>query len=72
MQSASDVYSLMVGDQLVSKILMGVFLCTSGSELIALLLVSRCSLSLRVKVKTDADWRERMWRGCHLSSRLCE
>jgi hypothetical protein len=59
--SASDVYSLMVGDQLVPKKLLGTFLCASGSELIAPLLASRCSSSLRLGVKNDADWRRHMW-----------
>ena len=61
MCSASDVYSLMVGDQLVPKKLLGAFLCASGSELIAPLLARGCSSSLRLGVKNDADWRRRMW-----------
>ena len=71
MQSASDVYSLMVGVQLVHKKLLGMFLCSGGFELVAPLLMSRCSSLLRVGVKNDADWRKRvchMWHGCHRSS----
>ena len=58
----------MVGDQLVPRELLGAFLCASGFELLAPLLVSRRSLLLIVGVKNDADWRRgvmRMWCGCH-------
>jgi hypothetical protein len=68
MRSAGDLYSLMVGDQLVPNKLLGPFLCASSSELVALLLVSRRSLSPRVEAKNDADWRRRMWHGCHIYS----
>ena len=63
MRRATDVYSLMVGDQLVPKQLLGAFLCASGSEIIAPLLVSRRSLLPRVGVKNDADWKRHMWCG---------
>jgi hypothetical protein len=68
LRSASDVYSLMASDQLVPKKLLGTFLCTSSSKLVAPLLVSRHSSSLRVGLKNDADWRRRirhMRCGCH-------
>ena len=65
MQSAGDVYSLMASDQVV-----GAFLCDSGSELVAPLLVSRRSSSPRVGVKNDADLNRCMWRGCHTSTNL--
>ena len=55
MQSAGDVYSLMVCDQLVPKNLFGTFLYASSSELVTALLVSRQSSLPRVGVKDGAD-----------------
>ena len=67
MQSADDVYCMMGGDQLVPQKLLGMLLCASVFEVVVVLLVSRRSLSLRVGVKNDADWRRHMWRDCHIS-----
>ena len=68
MRSAGNVYSLMVGEQLLPKKLLGTFLCASSSKLVVLFLVIRHSWSPRVKVKNEADWRRRMrcmWCGGH-------
>jgi hypothetical protein len=48
MRSAGGVYSLRGGDQLVPKKLLGAFVCVSGSEPVAPLLVRRRSSSSRV------------------------